>query len=84
MGVEMCDLPENLHAFYEIVGERGFVEVCKLYGGEVLYLPSYRSVMRASRNRDICKRFNGFNSSQLANEYGITANHVRKIAKYDC
>lgn len=79
MRVEICDLPDNLHSLFEIVGENGIIEICRLYGGDVLYLPTYKSIVRASRNREINKRFNGVNASQLAREYGVTSNHIRRI-----
>lgn len=79
MRVEVCDLPDNLHSLFEIVGEKGIIEICRLYGGDVLYLPTHKSIIRASRNREINKRFNGVNASQLAREYGVTSNHIRRI-----
>ena len=79
MKIEVNDIPENLHNMLDIVGEDAFVEIAKLYGGGVVYVPTYKSIIRTSRNREIIKKFDGFNISQLAREYGISSNHVKRI-----
>ena len=50
---------ENLALMYEIVGEEKFLEIIRMYGGNNLYIPTYKSVIRSSRNRDIVNRYNG-------------------------
>ena len=79
MKVEDYDVIENLSLMYEIVGEEKFLEIIKMYGGNNLYIPTYKSVIRSSRNRDIVNRYNGFNGTKLAREYGISVNQVRNI-----
>ena len=79
MKVEAYDVIENLSLMYEIVGEEKFLEILRMYGGNNLYIPTYKSVIRSSRNRDIVNRYNGFNGTQLAREYGISVNQVRNI-----
>ena len=70
---------DNLAIMYEIVVEEKFLEIIRMYGGSNLYIPTYKSVVRSSRNREIAKRYNGINASQLAREYGITVNQIRNI-----
>ena len=79
MKVEAYDVIENLSLMYESVGEEKFLEIIRMYGGNNLYIPTYKSVVRSSRNREIAKRYNGINASQLAREYGITVNQIRNI-----
>lgn len=79
MKVEAYDVIENLSLMYEIVGEEKFLEIIRMYGGNNLYIPTYKSVIRSSRNRDIVNRYNGFNGTQLARAYGISVNQVRNI-----
>lgn len=79
MKIEISDIPENLHNMLDIVGEDAFVEISKLYGGDVVYVPTYKSIIRASRNREIVRKFDGFNASKLAREYGISLNHLKRI-----
>ena len=84
MKVELNDIPENMHNMYEIVGEKSFVELSRMYGGQVMYFPTYKSIIRAGRNRDIIKRYNGVNARGLAFEYGVSVNQIRKLVnEYD-
>lgn len=80
MKIEMSDVSYNLQGLFEIVGEKDFIEIIRLYGGEVMYFPTYKSIIKTSRNKDIIRRFNGVNAAQLAKEYGISSNHIRRIA----
>lgn len=68
MKVEAYDTIDNLSFMYETVGEERFLESIKMYGGDNLYIPTYKSVIRSSRNREIVSRYNGFNGTQLARE----------------
>ncbi|MEO3214760.1 MULTISPECIES: Mor transcription activator family protein [Romboutsia] len=72
---------EDLEALYELVGEEVYLEICKLYGGNSLYVPTYSSAIRDKRNEEIIKRFNGVNASILAREYKMSVNHIRRIVK---
>ena len=82
MKVEAMDVSMNLSNLFEIVGEEKFLEIARLYGGNNLYIPTYKSAVRCSRNREIIRRFNGINADVLAREYGISVNHVKKIISY--
>ena len=79
MKIKAYYVVENLAIMYEIVEEEKFLEIIRMYGGSNLYIPTYKSVVRSSRNREIAKRYNGINASQLAREYGITVNQIRNI-----
>ena len=56
MNIRECDLNENIAPLYEAIGEENFIKVVKLYGGNNLYIPTYKSVIRYSRDREIIKR----------------------------
>ena len=81
MKIRECDLSENIAALYEAIGEDNFIKVVKLYGGNNLYIPTYKSVIRYSRDREIIKRYNGVNATMLSREYGISVTQVRNIIK---
>ena len=74
------DIPTNLHGLLEIVGEEKFNQIVKYYGGEKVYIPTYKTLIKPSRDRDIMKRYNGVNAGVLGREYNITANQVKRIA----
>lgn len=78
MDIVNCEI---LDILVEIVGYDKFLEICKNYGGNNLYIPTYNSAIRNTRNLDIIKRYNGINKRELAREYNISVNHLRKIIK---
>ena len=81
MKIRECDLSENIAPLYDAIGEENFIKVVKLYGGNNLYIPTYKSVIRYSRDREIIKRYNGVNATMLSREYGISVTQVRNILK---
>ena len=81
MKVEITDISDNMVAMYDAIGEEKFIEVVRLYGGNNVYIPTYKSVIRASRDREIIKRYNGVNGDSLAREYGISIVQLKNIIK---
>lgn len=81
MKIRKEDVYEHLEMLYEIVGDEKYLEIIRMYGGSNLYIPTYKATIRNSRNREIRKRYNGINGSQLAAEYGMSFNNLRNIIK---
>ena len=79
MEVEIKDIPESMINMVDIVGIRKFMEITKIYGGTSVYIPLYKSIIRPARNRDIIKKYNGFNEKELAKMYNITVHNIKKI-----
>lgn len=75
------NVSEKVEDLIEILGTEVFEEVVKVFGGGTIYIPTYNSMIRSRKNRDIAKKFNGVNAQQLAREYGVSVNHVIRIAK---
>lgn len=81
MEIREEDVPENLYQMLEIVGSDNFREIIRLYGGDKVYLPTYNAVLKSSKKREILRRYNGINASQLSIEYGVSVNYVRKLVR---
>ncbi|MEG1311478.1 MAG: Mor transcription activator family protein [Romboutsia sp.] len=81
MKLKHGDVCENMDALFELVGEEKFLEITKLYGGNNVYIPTYKSAIRNSRNREIRRKYNGVNTITLASEYGMSSNQIKKIVK---
>ena len=79
MEVEIKDIPESMINMVDIVGIRKFLEITKIYGGTSVYIPLYKSIIRPARNREIIKKYNGFNEKELAKMYNITVHNIKKI-----
>lgn len=82
MKFKIEDVSEKLHLMIEILGDEKFLEIVRFYGGDRIYIPTYKSVVRSVRNDDILRRYNGINENQLAMEYGVSTNQIRRIIKY--
>ena len=80
MRINIDDVPENLHNIVDIIGEDKFIEIVKLYGGDNIYIPTYKNLFRTSRNKEIISKFNGANASHLGRQYNLSANQIRRIA----
>lgn len=63
----------------EIVGEDKFLEICRVFGGSSIYIPSISSISKASRDLEIRSKYNGNNERKLACDYGISITHLRRI-----
>lgn len=81
MDVEIKDIPESMINMVNIVGIRKFLEITKIYGGSSVYIPLYKSIIRPARDRDIIKKYNGFNEKELAKMYNISVYNIKRIIK---
>ncbi|MEG2195774.1 MAG: Mor transcription activator family protein [Terrisporobacter sp.] len=79
MNITKDDIPYNLHFMVDIIGDKNFLEICKVYGGEILYIPVYKNVIRGDRNREMVKIYNGRNISDLSKKYGISKQQVKRL-----
>ena len=81
MKLKREDVTYGLEMLVDIVGEERYLEITKMYGGMSLYIPTYKSALRSARNREIARRYDGFNASRLASEYRMSVNHIKRILK---
>lgn len=76
-------IPKNplpTHRLAELLGFAAFVQLCELYGNEVIQIPRAAVAIRALRNQKILKGFaQGIFQSTMALEHGITERQVNKI-----
>ena len=79
MDTRMDNIPYDLHLMVEIIGHDNFLEVCKMYGGDKVYIPVHRKVMLGDRNREMVRLYNGRNLDELRVKYGISKQQVKRI-----
>ncbi|MEF9991883.1 MAG: Mor transcription activator family protein [Romboutsia sp.] len=79
MKIKKEDVGYNLELLLDIVGEKNFLEISRMYGGCNVYIPTYSSMVRGSRNREIASKYNGVNAADLARMYGLSVNHINRI-----
>lgn len=77
----MDDLPESCQPIVDIIGMEHFFELADYAQGDALYIPKTESIVAPARNRRIKKEWNGYNTRELADKYGLTPNRIRSILK---
>lgn len=75
------DVGDDLVAVAHFMGIDLFVEFCEEFGGQCLYFPGKKSLLRPSRNREIRKLFDGYNYEDLARRFGISVTQVRNVVR---
>ncbi len=81
MTIKKEDIPYDLHIMVDIIGWENFLDICKMYGGTLVYIPVYRKVLMGERNRAIIKEYNGKNIDKLRIKYGISENQLKQLLK---
>lgn len=81
MEIKMEDIPDNMIAMVEIIGMDEFVELTRVYGGDILYIPSYKSLKKQVRNREIKTKYDGLNSKELAKDYDLSVSQINRIVR---
>lgn len=73
------DLPEPYSQIVEWLGLENTLKLAGEFGGRNMYFPKTDVMIRAARDRAICREFTGFNLLELAKKYDLTENRVREI-----
>lgn len=81
MEIKKEDIPDNMVAMVDIIGMEDFIEVTKLYGGDIVYIPSYKSLKKQSRNREINMAYDGFNARELSQIYELSVSQIYRIIR---
>lgn len=63
----------------ELIGIDNYIKLSLNFGGDNIYVQKYSEVIKVQRNNDIRKKFNGYNSDQLAREYNLSERYIRMI-----
>lgn len=81
MDIKTEDIPYNLHQMVEIVGIEKFKLICKMYGGDTIYIPVYNKIVMGERNRRIVREYNGKNVDVLRVRYNISKEQIKHILR---
>lgn len=77
--IHIEDLYGNQRDIAEIIGIDGYIELTKIYGGDMIYIQKYSEVQKVQRNKEIRSQFNGCNADELAKKYDLTERYIRSI-----
>ena len=80
MDIRLDDLTGNQREIAELIGLDNYIKLSKRYGGDSsIYIQKYSEIVKAARNREIRKKYNGYNVRQLARMYNLSEQHIRLI-----
>lgn len=83
MEIEKITSLEQLHGeqreLAEIIGLEAYKKLAVNYAGCTIYIQKPERAVKQSRDAEIIRKFDGGNYKQLAKEYGLSENAVRKI-----
>lgn len=77
--ITLEDLPEKQREIAETVGLRNYIELTRRFGGDTPYIQKYSELIKAPRNSEIRRKFNGFNFEELAHEYDLSERYIREL-----
>ena len=63
----------------EEVGVDGLLKLSMRIGGETLYIPQMKGILRTLRDQKIREEFNGYNTADLARKYDVSQRWVQQI-----
>jgi Mor family transcriptional regulator len=72
-------LSEDQRRILELIGPEAYAKLVEVYGGMTIYIQKRDSFVRAARNEDIRRRFDGSNYKRLAQEHNLSEVAVRQI-----
>lgn len=83
MKINLDDLVGTQRDIAETIGIESYIELCKTFGGDTVYIQKYSELQKIERNAEIKAKYNGYNSSQLAKEYDLSERYIRVICSND-
>lgn len=79
--VQSSDIPETYQPIVSLIGIDALIKLCRYSAGEEIYFPRADTIFKKTRNRMICREYNGYNIRELSQRYGLTIKQVKNIVK---
>ena len=78
------DLPESQREIAELIGLDNYIKLTKRYGGiNNFYIRKYSEIVKEARNREIRRKYNGYNAKMLAVQYNLSEQTIYAICRRD-
>lgn len=77
--VTVNDLTGEQKSLAEVIGMEAYIKLVETYGGCNIYIAKADKLLNLKRDKEIYKKFNGNNYTQLAKEYNLTVRTVYEI-----
>ena len=80
LDIQLSDLSDKQREIAEVIGIEKYIELSRRFGGEEsVYIQKYSELVKISRKKEILKKFNGYNISELAKMYNLSERYIRQI-----
>lgn len=80
--VTIEDLYGQQREIADIIGFEAYLKLSEHYGGmRPIYISKLSDLQRTRRNREILRKFDGYNFTALAREYDLTEQTIREIVR---
>ena len=80
MDIRLEDLAETQKEIAQLIGIENYIKLSKRFGGDSsLYIQKFSEISKNARNREIRKKYNGYNIPYLANLYNLSERQIRLI-----
>lgn len=73
--------PEIYQNLIRVVGWDGMMNLCREYGGEVLYIPKLDRLNATQQREEIRAAWNGRNTAELARKYGRSTRWIQRMVE---
>lgn len=84
MQIVLEDLPESQREIAELIGLDNYIKLTKKYGGiNNFYIRKYSEIVKEARNREIRRKYNGYNAKMLAAQYNLSEQTIYAICRRD-
>lgn len=84
MQIVLEDLPESQREIAELIGLDNYIKLTKKYGGiNNFYIRKYSEIVKEARNREIRRKYNGYNAKMLAVQYNLSEQTIYAICRRD-
>lgn len=77
--ITLGQLDGDQYELAEIIGIENYKKLVIHYGGGFVYVCKADTILKDSRNAEICDKFNGYNYRELAKEYNLSEKMIREI-----
>lgn len=82
MNFSIDDIPLQHRDIAEHLGINNFINLCKNFGGENIYIPTEKTLVNSIRNKEINKLYKkGYSIKELSKKYNLTNSCIRHILK---
>lgn len=75
------DIQERHRQYAEIVGVENLMKLSEVYGGENIYVPKMKNLLKNKTYGMIYDEFDGGNIKQLENKYDVSKSTIYKIIR---